>query len=56
MIAYKYYPKGFNSCTEKDLSMVMESIGESTEPETWVIEIIEITEKEYDALPEFMGF
>ena len=44
------------SFTTKDIQIVSETIYDAEFPEKYEIDILEMTEDEYEALPEFEGF
>lgn len=55
----KYGPKGCSKCTESvpDFLKNFEDIFiEGSDGGDWEIEIVEMSQEEYDALPEFDGF
>ena len=56
MRVYIIGPRGLNKCTELNIKGVIECLENSDTPETWEIEIVEMTQEEYDILPEFDGF
>ena len=56
MKVYKVTPWGCNSCIEKRPEDVAEVLREAEEGETIFINVIEMTEEEYEALPESMGY
>ena len=53
-------PKGFNSCTEPDietgLATLREMLIEAELHEIYEISLVEMTDEEYNNLPEFQGF
>ena len=56
MKIFKVYPDvDLNPCCEKDPAAVLPWLEESEPGETIKIEVIEMTEEEYDKLPEYMG-
>lgn len=42
--------------TTKDIVIVSETIEDSEKGESWTIEVSEMSEEDYDDLPEFEGF
>lgn len=56
MKVFKVWPgEGLNPCIEKDPSACLTWLEESEQGEIIKIEVLEMTEAEYDALPEYMG-
>ena len=56
MNVFKVWPgEGLNPCIEKDPSACLTWLEESEPGDTVKIEVLEMTEAEYDALPEYMG-
>ena len=56
MIVFKVWPGvDLNPCCEKDPAAVLVWLEEAEPGETIKIEVIEMTEEEYDKLPEYMG-
>jgi hypothetical protein len=56
MIVYKVTPgKDLNPCIEKDPSATLIWLEESQPGDVITIEVKEMTEAEFEALPEYMG-
>lgn len=56
MKVFKVWPGvDLNPCCEKDANAVLVWLEESQPNEIIKIEVLEMTEAEYDALPEYMG-
>jgi len=57
MIVYKMGPKGFNQHIEKDPTKVVECwLNDDAMPGDIIeVEVMEMTENEYESLPEYMG-
>uniref|UniRef100_A0A6M3INW6 Uncharacterized protein n=1 Tax=viral metagenome TaxID=1070528 RepID=A0A6M3INW6_9ZZZZ len=55
MIVYKIRPDGGNPCVEKDLGAIMEWLKESYPGGSFMLSVHEMTEQEYEDLPEYMG-
>lgn len=56
MKVFKVWPGAdLNPCCEKDANAVLVWLEESQPNEIIKIEVLEMTEAEYDALPEYMG-
>ena len=56
MNVFKVWPgEGLNPCIEKDPSACLTWLEEAEPGDTVKIEVLEMTEAEYDALPEYMG-
>ena len=56
MIVYEISPKGFNSIIERKLENIQEYLKESSPGDEWNIKVMEMTEEEYNNLPESSGF
>ena len=56
MKIFKVWPGGgLNPCVEKDPSACMTWLEESEQGDVIKIEVLEMTESEYEALQEYMG-
>ena len=56
MKVFKVWPgEGLNPCIEKDPSACLTWLEESESGEIIKIEVLEMTEAEYEALPEYVG-
>jgi len=56
MRAFKITPgKGYSSCCEKEAKSVIDWLEISEVGDIITVEIIELSEKEYNQLPEYMG-
>jgi len=55
MKVYKMGPSGLNKCIEKDPKAIMLWLDECEVGDAFFIEVLEMTETEYNALPEYMG-
>lgn len=56
MKVFKVWPgEGLNPCIEKEINACFVWLEESEPGDVIKIEVLEITESEYDALPEYMG-
>ncbi len=56
MIVYKTYPdKDCSPCIEKSPQAVMIWLQEAQPGETITVEVMEMSEDEYNSLPEYMG-
>jgi hypothetical protein len=55
MKVYKMGPMGFNKCIEKDYKAILCWLEEAEVGDGFTIEVLEMTEKEYNALPEYWG-
>jgi len=56
MKVYKITPlPDFNPCTEKDIKDLMIWLEESEPGDSFKVDVLEMTEEEYAALPEYMG-
>ena len=50
-----YQDEDFNPCYEKEISAIMLWLEKANEGNKIKIEVFEMTENEYNALPEYMG-
>ena len=55
MKVYRMGPAGFNKCTEKDPKAILHWLEEAEVGERFIVDVLEMTEEEYDALPEYTG-
>ncbi len=56
MKVYRVEPdKGLNKCTEKHIQDILVWFEESEPGSVITIEVLEMSEDDYDALPEYMG-
>lgn len=56
MKVYTIQPgKDLNSCTEKDIKNIIPWLEESEIGDIITIEVVEMSEEEYNFLPEYMG-
>ena len=55
MKAYKMGPSGLNTCIEKDPKAIMLWLDECEVGDKFEIEVLEMSEEEYEALPEYAG-
>ena len=57
MIVYKIDPKGgLNPVIEKRLQDVLAHLQDSVPGDKWEITVMDMTEEEYEALPEWVGY
>lgn len=55
MRVFKIAPKGLNYCCEKDFEHLKVWFDEAEIGEEFEVQVLEMTEIEYNALPEYMG-
>ena len=56
MIVYEICPKGLNPVIENKLENLLEYFRESVPGDEWEINVLEMSEEEYNNLPESDGF
>ena len=55
MKIFRVTPEGLNPCCEKDPTAVLVWLKESQPNERITIDVIEMSDEEYEKLPEYMG-
>ena len=55
MKVYRIKPGDLNACTERDPKALLVWFADAEPGDSFTVDVSEMTEAEYDALPEYMG-